>query len=520
MGAGTENGSSGKSESSSVKNPADQSWTANVIINYRWILVCFFLLPISFIYDFYYYARSWIIFKLNSAPEKHQERVQYIQKQVREWQKQGCQTQMCTARPGWQTMSFRRGKYKKTMFNVAVNLMDILEIDTEKKTVRVESLVNMGQLTATLNSLGWTIPILPELDDLTIGGLVMGTGVESSSHKYGLFQHICKSYELVLADGSVVTCSKEENSDLFYAVPWSYGTLGFLTAVEIEIIPALPYVKLEYQPVNSLDEACRVFEEEVSKKDNNLFVEGIMFSLDKGVIMTGNMVDTVEPEKVNIIGRWYKPWFFKHVESFLKAGSGVEYIPLRDYFHRHSRSIFWEIQDIIPFGNHPVFRYLFGWLVPPKVSLLKLTQGETVKELYENNHFIQDMLVPISSLKDSLICFEKEVQIYPVWLCPFKLPADPGMLRPLNNTESFFVDIGTYGVPKVSNFHPVETTRRIEKFVRDNNGFQMLYADCYMTEEEFETMFDHSLYHEMRNKYQCHHAFPSVYGKTNRKARD
>jgi len=298
MGAGTENGSSGKSESSSVKNPADQSWTANVIINYRWILVCFFLLPISFIYDFYYYARSWIIFKLNSAPEKHQERVQYIQKQVREWQKQGCQTQMCTARPGWQTMSFRRGKYKKTMFNVAVNLMDILEIDTEKKTVRVESLVNMGQLTATLNSLGWTIPILPELDDLTIGGLVMGTGVESSSHKYGLFQHICKSYELVLADGSVVTCSKEENSDLFYAVPWSYGTLGFLTAVEIEIIPALPYVKLEYQPVNSLDEACRVFEEEVSKKDNNLFVEGIMFSLDKGVIMTGNMVDTVEPEKV------------------------------------------------------------------------------------------------------------------------------------------------------------------------------------------------------------------------------
>jgi hypothetical protein len=36
----------------------------------------------------------------------------------------------------------------------------------------------------------------------------MGTGVESTSHKYGLFQHICVSYELVLADGSLVTCSK------------------------------------------------------------------------------------------------------------------------------------------------------------------------------------------------------------------------------------------------------------------------------------------------------------------------
>jgi hypothetical protein len=58
-----------------------------------------------------------------------------------------------------------------------------------------------------------------------------------------------------------------------------------------------------------------------------------------------------------------------------------------------------------------VFRYLFGWMVPPKVSLLKLTQGDTVKELYENNHFIQDMLVPMSTLKDALLCFEKEVKV-------------------------------------------------------------------------------------------------------------
>ena len=50
-------------------------------------------------------------------------------------------------------------------------------------------------------------------------------------------------------------------------------------------------------------------------------------------------------------------------------------------------------------------------MVPPKVSLLKLTQGETIKELYENNHFIQDMLVPLASLKDSLKCFEEEVQV-------------------------------------------------------------------------------------------------------------
>lgn len=87
-------------------------------------------------------------------------------------------------------------------------------------------MVSMGQLTATLNPLGWTIPILPEIDDLTVGGLVMGTGIESSSHIYGLFQHICISYELVLCDGRIVKCCAENESDLYWSVPWSYGTLG------------------------------------------------------------------------------------------------------------------------------------------------------------------------------------------------------------------------------------------------------------------------------------------------------
>ncbi|KAI2517286.1 24-dehydrocholesterol reductase, partial [Homo sapiens] len=132
--------------------------------------------------------------------------------QVREWKEQGSKTFMCTGRPGWLTVSLRVGKYKKTHKNIMINLMDILEVDTKKQIVRVEPLVTMGQVTALLTSIGWTLPVLPELDDLTVGGLIMGTGIESSSHKYGLFQHICTAYELVLADGSFVRCTPSENS--------------------------------------------------------------------------------------------------------------------------------------------------------------------------------------------------------------------------------------------------------------------------------------------------------------------
>jgi delta24-sterol reductase len=87
--------------------------------------------------------------------------------------------------------------------------------------------------------------VLPELDTLTVGGLVCGVGVETSSHHHGLFQHTCLSFEIVLADGSVVKCSATENEELFRTLPWSHGTLGFLVGVEISIIPCKPWVHLE-----------------------------------------------------------------------------------------------------------------------------------------------------------------------------------------------------------------------------------------------------------------------------------
>ena len=89
--------------------------------------------------------------------------------QVRQWNDNGRKSPMCTARPGWIAVSFREGRYKKTMHNISVNLIDVLHVDTERRVVQVEPLVSMGQLTATLNPLGWTLPIVPELDDLTVG---------------------------------------------------------------------------------------------------------------------------------------------------------------------------------------------------------------------------------------------------------------------------------------------------------------------------------------------------------------
>jgi len=55
-------------------------------------------------------------------------------------------------------------------------------------------------------------------------------------------------------------------------------------------------------------------------------------------------------------------------------------------------------------------------MVPPKISLLKLTQGKTIKDMYEKHQIIQDMFVPISTLSSALLFFHKELQVNLVYI--------------------------------------------------------------------------------------------------------
>ena len=69
------------------------------------------------------------------------------------------------------------------MIQIEVELGNIVSIDEKNKTVRVQPRVTIGRLTDYLIQLGWMVPIVPEIDDVTVGGLILGGGLETTSHK-------------------------------------------------------------------------------------------------------------------------------------------------------------------------------------------------------------------------------------------------------------------------------------------------------------------------------------------------
>ncbi|ORZ41590.1 hypothetical protein BCR44DRAFT_1457128 [Catenaria anguillulae PL171] len=525
---------------------------ADFVTNYRAIFVTLVINPICLAWD--------VVGNVEVRRAIHEERVRHVQQQVKDLVAQGA-TRLCTARPGFLVMSVRAPNYKKKWAGVDVQaLRDVIEIDEEREVVIVEPGCTMGRLSRELISRGWTIQVLPELDELTVGGLINGFGIETSSHKYGLFQHTCTAFEVVLPSGELLRCDKDNHTDLFSAIPWSHGTIGFLTAAEIKLVRAHPYVRLEYRPCMTAKDASNTFEQ--ACRDNaHDFVESLVYSRNTAVVMTGKMVPRVpKGEVLNEIGKWYKPWFFAHVQGFLskprKDTPYVECIPLRDYYHRHTRSIFWEMKDIVPKGNSAWYRWLFAWAGPPKVALLKLSSTGKIHEYWVTKHVVQDLLVPMITLDTALDFFHRELDVYPLWLCPMRMlsPAedllalrrDPsptlrqciaerggkkvapdqpvttpkGSFTPPHPCDQLYVDVGAYGVPRAPGFHHVRTLEKIEAFVRSVQGFSACYADIVGTRDEFRQMFDHRNYDAVREKYGATKLLPEVHEKVHKSARD
>lgn len=155
------------------------------LVKFRWILVIFVVLPIStLIYFNIFLGDMWSALKSEKKRQKqHDENVQKVVKRLKQRnpKKDGL---VCTARKPWIAVGMRNVDYKRARhFEVDLSsFRNILEIDKERMVAKVEPLVNMGQITRATCPMNLALAVVAELDDLTVGGLINGYGIEGSSH--------------------------------------------------------------------------------------------------------------------------------------------------------------------------------------------------------------------------------------------------------------------------------------------------------------------------------------------------
>jgi len=483
------------------------------LLSLRFIPVVLFALPLSKLLRLLKMVRAAL---RRHDPSGHKRRVQSIQEEVRSKNRPG--NLLATARSYMLMTSMRIPQYKKKDNSIQIPLFDILELNEKEGYVRVEPQVNMGSLSSFLLPKGFTLPVVPELDELTVGGLIAGYGIETSSHKYGLFFDVCDEVELVLGTGELVTASRTEHSDLFYAIPWSCGALGFIVGIKLRVIRCKPYVNVRYVPCTSREAVIQRFSEESTRENPHEFVEALMYDENNGVVILGDYSAPSPDKRINHLQAYNAEWFYKQVERTLQGGECEELIPTYDWHHRHSTSLFWEMELILPFGNSWLFRNLLGWLMPINLWLLKMANTESLQSYYETKHTAQDFLVPIEKLDESLELSFELFDIFPIWLCPHWVADQPGALRVRKDRPNdMYVDVGLYGVPrKVHRGEPWAASvavAKMEEWLIQNEGYSALYAMVELSRENFGKMFDREYYERIREKYHCVEHFMDTYDK-------
>ena len=476
-----------------------------------------------------------------NAPSDHGRRVDRVISEVKRY---------ATARArgeGWAQKPLRTDRSAAASLNTRMSdksgsqtvrmndLTAILDVDRDRGVVVLEPFATVGDVARHLGRMGLQLEATIEMADATLGGLVMALGMTTHSHVCGLVHDTVTAYEIVTADGELIRATADnEHADLFRALPWSHGTLGLLVAIEMRVIPASSHVRLVYRPFYSLDAYAREYARLAMADEPPHFLETIIFGRDRAVIMEGHLATRAEASRadlgVNPIGRYYKPLFYKHVESMLELGEGQrheELIPMYDYLMRHDRSMCMCLAQLLPTANEPWFRYTMGWMLPPNTTFLKGTRPKAERENTIRKQVWQEYAFPAEHFADMVAHVHDAFEIYPLLAYPCKVIDQGGVVRlPDNRGKPYsgkaetgaFLDIGVYGLPQRvrdgdPQFPAVTRVRALERKARALGGFLHTYCDVFSTEAEFMEMFDHTLWHRMRRRYRADGVFPTIYEK-------
>ena len=392
------------------------------------------------------------------------------------------------------------------------SLNQVLAVDTENQVVEVEGMTTYERLADACLQQHCMPLVVPQLKSITIGGAISGIGIESSSFRHGLPHESVSSMEILLPDGEVVTCTPEnEHADLFFGIPNSYGTLGYILKLTARTMPVKPFVELRHFRYTDFDDYFTAVIE-ASKTDVD-FIDGSIFNDRELYLTLGRFTDTA-PYTSDYT--WLK-MFFRSIRE-----RSEDYLSVHDYIWRWDTDWFWCSKNLLV-QNLPM-RLILGRQRLNSISYQKVMRwnnrvGLTAfinKQLDRHPEgVVQDVDIPIEKAPDFLRFFLDEIGIRPVWMCPIG-GHDPTLRYPLYplHGDGLFINFGFWDiVPNPDKHETGYFNRKIEAKVSQLGGVKSLYSDAYYDEDNFWQLYDGEQYFKLKQKYDPQGRLKNLYQK-------
>lgn len=419
--------------------------------------------------------------------------------------------------------------------------------------VRAQANTDMRRLVRCLARESLTIPVVGETDSMTVGAMIGGVGVGSSSHRFGFFSESVLGVEVMLANGTVLRASRNEHVDIFEALPSSHGSGCFLLSADIRTVPAKRYVRCVYRRVGSHAEACEVLEARCTAPAAEIdapvvdgsgagfaddFIDAMMFGTTEGVVISGVWSDgeASGEEKLPITrpySHWWSPFYFNHAravcaqlgrnaeadnaDGFDMCDTYEELVPLEDYVFRYDRGMFWTMPLARPLLNAAWVRVLFGW-----ITTSRLFHHIPRDDAKHGGHgagesIVQDIVVPVAKAPAALEEVGAKLDVFPLWVCPCINVQSSGKARPAAlwkpGPQKLFLDVGVYGVPTSRSYDAVASHGALQAIASALGGF-LLHpsASPFVREANFFSWpHDRAAYERFRSLTGAEGAFAGIY---------
>jgi FAD/FMN-containing dehydrogenase len=107
--------------------------------------------------------------------------------------------------------------------------------DREAKTYRVAAGARWRDVIRALDPLGLSPAVMQSNNDFGVGA-TLSVNAHGWPVAYGPFGTTVRSFRLMLASGDVVTCSRDENGELFGLVMGGYGLMGVIVDLDVSAV--------------------------------------------------------------------------------------------------------------------------------------------------------------------------------------------------------------------------------------------------------------------------------------------
>ena len=132
---------------------------------------------------------------------------------------------------------------------ISLKHFDQMELDAKNRTVTVGAGVTYGQLAPYIDSRGFAVHNMASLPHISVVG-ACATGTHGSGNRNGNLSTAVRAMEMVTADGSVVTLSREKMGDMFPGTVIGLGALGVTTKITLEVEPRFQMTQRVYQDLS------------------------------------------------------------------------------------------------------------------------------------------------------------------------------------------------------------------------------------------------------------------------------